>query len=67
MEYRELGRTGISVSSLCLGTMTFGEQNTEAEAHEQAEIADIGRVPERGLPAVHEAGKKDVGPPVLVE
>ena len=39
MEYRELGRTGISVSSLCLGTMTFGEQNTEAEAHEQLDYA----------------------------
>jgi hypothetical protein len=35
MEYRELGRTGVKVSALCLGTMTYGEQNTEAEGHTQ--------------------------------
>lgn len=39
MEYRELGRTGVKVSELCLGTMTFGEQNSEAEAHEQMDLA----------------------------
>ena len=39
MEYRELGRTGIQVSKLCLGTMTWGEQNTEAQAHEQLDAA----------------------------
>jgi len=39
MEYRELGRTGIKVSKICLGTMTWGEQNTEAEAHEQLDYA----------------------------
>ncbi len=39
MEYRELGRTGLKVSALCLGTMTWGEQNTEAEAHEQMDYA----------------------------
>ncbi|MBM5571430.1 MULTISPECIES: aldo/keto reductase [Deefgea] len=32
---RTLPGTELSVSSLCLGTMTFGEQNTEAEAHAQ--------------------------------
>ena len=35
MQQRALGDTGISVSRLCLGTMTFGEQNSEAEAHQQ--------------------------------
>jgi hypothetical protein len=35
MEYRELGRTGVQVSRLCLGTMTFGAQNSEAEGHAQ--------------------------------
>lgn len=39
MEYRTLGRTGVKVSALCLGTMTFGEQNTEAEGHEQLDYA----------------------------
>ncbi|MBM3542931.1 MAG: NADP(H)-dependent aldo-keto reductase [Alphaproteobacteria bacterium] len=39
MEYRELGRTGVKVSALCLGTMTFGEQNSEAEGHAQMDYA----------------------------
>lgn len=39
MQYRPLGRTGIQVSALCLGTMTFGEQNTEAEAQDQLDRA----------------------------
>ena len=39
METRPLGRTGISVSAVCLGTMTFGEQNSEAEGHEQMDYA----------------------------
>jgi aryl-alcohol dehydrogenase-like predicted oxidoreductase len=39
MEYRKLGRTDIAVSEMCLGTMTWGEQNTEAEGHEQMDYA----------------------------
>ncbi|NRG17159.1 aldo/keto reductase [Rhizobiales bacterium] len=39
MEKRRLGRTDIMVSSLCLGTMTFGEQNTEVEGHAQMDLA----------------------------
>lgn len=39
MDYRPLGRTGLNVSSLCLGTMTWGEQNTEAEGHAQMDLA----------------------------
>ncbi len=39
MEYRPLGTSGIDVSALCLGTMTWGEQNSEAEAHEQLDYA----------------------------
>ena len=36
---KPLGRTDIQVSRICLGTMTFGEQNTEAQAHEQLDYA----------------------------
>ncbi|WP_277960866.1 NADP(H)-dependent aldo-keto reductase [Pseudomonas sp. RIT-To-2] len=39
MDYRRLGRTDINVSALCLGTMTWGEQNTEAEGFAQIERA----------------------------
>jgi aryl-alcohol dehydrogenase-like predicted oxidoreductase len=39
MDYRELGRTGVKVSALCLGTMTFGEQNSEQEGHAQLDYA----------------------------
>ncbi|MBL8807245.1 MAG: NADP(H)-dependent aldo-keto reductase [Rhodospirillales bacterium] len=42
MQYRKLGRSGLSVSSICLGTMTWGEQNTEAEGHAQIDMA-VGR------------------------
>ena len=42
MELRPLGRTDVKVSSVCLGTMTWGEQNSEAEAHEQLDYA-VGR------------------------
>lgn len=33
MEYRHLGRTGLKVSELCLGTMLFGDRTDEATAH----------------------------------
>lgn len=39
MKYKKLGRTGLDVSVICLGTMTWGRQNTEAEGHEQIEYA----------------------------
>ncbi len=39
MQYRKLGTTDIDVSVICLGTMTWGEQNTESEAHEQLSYA----------------------------
>lgn len=39
MKYNNLGRTDISVSEICLGTMTWGSQNTQAEAFEQMDYA----------------------------
>lgn len=39
MQQRQLGRTGIAVSRMCLGTMTFGEQTELADAHAQLDCA----------------------------
>ena len=39
MLYRRLGQTDIEVSVICLGTMTWGQQNTEADAHQQMDYA----------------------------
>jgi aryl-alcohol dehydrogenase-like predicted oxidoreductase len=39
MDYRQLGNTDLNVSALCLGTMTWGEQNSESEAFTQIERA----------------------------
>jgi aryl-alcohol dehydrogenase-like predicted oxidoreductase len=39
MKKHHLGRTDLTVSRVCLGTMTFGEQNTEADAHSQLDYA----------------------------
>ncbi len=39
MQYRKLGRTDLDVSLICLGTMTWGRQNTEEEGHAQMDYA----------------------------
>lgn len=39
MQTRKLGRSGIDVSLICLGTMTWGQQNSEAEGHAQMDYA----------------------------
>ena len=39
MQLNELGRTGIKVSRISIGTMTFGEQTSEAEGHRQLDMA----------------------------
>jgi aryl-alcohol dehydrogenase (NADP+) len=43
MEYRPLGSTGTAVSTLCLGTMTFGKESDEKLSH-----AQLDRFVERG-------------------
>src|SRR5689334_16101396 len=43
MEFRTLGRTGTLVSTLCLGTMTFGNETDEKGSHEQLDrFVDVG-------------------------
>ncbi|MEO8137822.1 MAG: aldo/keto reductase [Betaproteobacteria bacterium] len=44
MQYGKLGRTELNVSRICLGTMTWGQQNTEAEAHAQLDYATANGV-----------------------
>jgi aryl-alcohol dehydrogenase-like predicted oxidoreductase len=39
MQYRQLGLTDLKVSAICLGSMTWGQQNTEAEGHAQLDYA----------------------------
>ena len=39
MKHIPLGATGLMVSEFCLGTMTWGSQNTESEGHDQIKMA----------------------------
>lgn len=39
MEYRQLGRSGVKVSEVCLGTMTFGKETDEAESKRMVDLA----------------------------
>ena len=39
MIYKKLGQTDLKTSLICLGTMTFGEQNDENDAHQQMDMA----------------------------
>jgi len=57
MQYRALGTTGIDISVIGLGTMTWGEQNSEAEAHQQLDYAT-----ERGINFIDAAEMYPVPP-----
>ena len=39
MNFKKLGNTDLKVSTICLGTMTWGEQNNQKEAFEQMNFA----------------------------
>jgi aryl-alcohol dehydrogenase-like predicted oxidoreductase len=57
MRYDTFGTTGWRVSKLCLGTMTFGQQNTETEGHRQLDVAL-----ERGINLIDTAEMYSVPP-----
>lgn len=57
MQTKPLGRTGLEVSTLCLGSMTWGTQNSEAEGH-----AQIDRALERGINFIDTAEMYPVNP-----
>ena len=56
MKYSILPHTNLKVSKICLGTMTFGNQNTEAEAHFQLDYAV-----ERGINFIDTAEMYPIG------
>ena len=39
MKFKKLGNTDLKISTICLGTMTWGEQNNQKEAFEQMDYA----------------------------
>jgi aryl-alcohol dehydrogenase-like predicted oxidoreductase len=57
MDYRKLGRTDLNVSALCLGTMTWGEQNSQDEA-----FAQITRAKKAGINFIDTAEMYPVPP-----
>ena len=44
MKKRYLGHSPLQVSEVCLGTMTFGQQNSESEAHAQLDRASAAGI-----------------------
>lgn len=56
MNYTTLSNTNVKISTVCLGTMTFGNQNTETEAHSQLDYAI-----ERGINFIDTAEMYPIG------
>lgn len=56
MKYNTLPHSNLTISEICLGTMTFGNQNTEAEAHSQLDFAV-----ERGINFIDTAEMYPIG------
>ena len=56
MNYTTLSNANVKISTVCLGTMTFGNQNTEAEAHSQLDYAI-----ERGINFIDTAEMYPIG------
>lgn len=56
MNYKTLPNTDLKISEICLGTMTFGNQNSEAEAHSQLDYAT-----ERGINFIDTAEMYPIG------
>ena len=64
MKMNPLGRTGLTVSELCLGTMTFGTQTSEAEGHAQIDralAAGINFIDTAEMYPVNPVSKETVG------
>ena len=61
MKYRRMGRTGLRVSEICLGTMTFGFQTDEAEALSIMDAAIDGGVNFIDTADVYPLGSNHVG------
>ena len=61
MKYRRLGRTGLRVSAICLGTMTFGYQTDRAEARRILDTAAEGGVTFFDCSDVYPVGSPDTG------
>ena len=61
MKYRRLGRTGLRVSAICMGTMTFGYQTDRDEAHRILDTAADGGVTFYDCADVYPVGSPDVG------
>ena len=62
MQKNRLGASALAVSKVCLGSMTFGEQNSEAEAHSQLDYAL-----ERGINFIDTAEMYPVMPPAQTQ